>query len=150
MKPVRAISVRRRRWPGRRAMWRRRAQRIQVMQADADRLKTMQKYETITAPFEGVVTKRYANTGAMIQAGTASQSQAMPVVRLSQNNLLRLILPVPESSVAQVAIGARNCERARTRSEPDLSADVSLRFTDKVQLSTCTRWIRKWTYRIRR
>ena len=35
----------------------------------------------------------------MIQAGTASQTQAMPVVQLSQNNLLRLILPVPESAV---------------------------------------------------
>ena len=52
--------------------------RIQVLRADEGRLKTMHNYETITAPFEGVVTKRFANTGAMIQAGTASQSQAMP------------------------------------------------------------------------
>jgi multidrug efflux pump subunit AcrA (membrane-fusion protein) len=50
-----------------------------------------------------VVTKRYANVGAMIQAGTSSQ--AMPVVQLSQNNLLRLILPVPESSVGRVRVG---------------------------------------------
>ena len=65
----------------------------------------MHKYTTITAPFAGVVTKRYANIGSMIQAGTASQSQAMPVVRLSQNNLLRLILPVPESAVSRVRVG---------------------------------------------
>jgi RND family efflux transporter MFP subunit len=111
-------------------------QRIEVMQADQDRLKTMQKYETITAPFEGVVTKRYANTGAMIQAGTASQSQAMPVVRVSQNNLLRLILPVPESSVAQVSIGRTVSVRVSALNRT-FNGRVA-RFTDKVQLSTRT------------
>ncbi len=111
-------------------------QRIQAMQAEEARLKTMQNYETITAPFEGVITKRYANKGAMIQAGTASQSQAMPVVRVSQNNLLRLILPVPESSVAQVSIGRTVSVRV-----PALNRTFSgrvARFTDKVQLSTRT------------
>jgi RND family efflux transporter MFP subunit len=111
-------------------------QRIQVMQAEEDRLKTMQDYQTITAPFEGVVTKRYANTGAMIQAGTASQSQAMPVVRVSQNSLLRLILPVPESSVAEVAIGRPVNVRV-----PSLGRTFSgrvARFTNQLQLATRT------------
>jgi RND family efflux transporter MFP subunit len=65
----------------------------------------MNNYVSITAPFAGTVTRRYANTGSMIQAGTASQSQAMPLVRLSQNSLLRLSLPVPESMVSTVHIG---------------------------------------------
>jgi RND family efflux transporter MFP subunit len=78
-------------------------QRARVSRADQGRVQTLHKYMTITAPFEGVVTKRYANIGAMIQAGTSSQ--AMPVVQLSQNNLLRLILPVPESSVGRVRVG---------------------------------------------
>jgi RND family efflux transporter MFP subunit len=42
----------------------------------------------------------------MIQAGTSSQSQAMPVVRLSQNSMLRLIIQVPESAVARIHVGA--------------------------------------------
>ena len=41
----------------------------------------------------------------MIQAGTASQSQAMPLVRVSQQNLLRLILPVPVSDASEIHIG---------------------------------------------
>ena len=41
----------------------------------------------------------------MIQAGTSSQTQAMPVVRLSQNNRLRLVIPVPESTVALIHVG---------------------------------------------
>jgi RND family efflux transporter MFP subunit len=110
--------------------------RISVLRSDEARLRTMRKYETITAPFDGVVTKRYASTGAMIQAGTASQSQAMPVVRVSQNNLLRLVLPVPESSVSEVAIGKNVSVRV-----PSLHRTFSgrvARFTDTLALSTRT------------
>lgn len=80
-------------------------QRARVARAEQSRLQTLHKYMTIFAPFDGVVTKRYANAGSMIQAGTASQSQAMPIIQLSQNNLLRLILPVPESAVSRVRVG---------------------------------------------
>jgi RND family efflux transporter MFP subunit len=79
--------------------------RSDFARAERARLKTMFKYTAITAPFQGVVTKRYASVGSMIQSGTASQTQAMPVVRLSQNNLLRLILPVPESAAPSIRIG---------------------------------------------
>ena len=90
----------------------------------------------ITAPFAGVVTKRYANTGSMIQAGTASQTQAMPVVRLSQNGLLRLHLPVPESAVPHVHLGEPVDVRvsALDRTFPGRVA----RFADKVDQSTRT------------
>lgn len=78
-------------------------QRVRVAKAEQGRSQTMQKYTTITAPFNGVVTKRYANLGTMVQAG--SSPQATPVVRLSQNDQLRLTLPVPESSVSRVRVG---------------------------------------------
>jgi RND family efflux transporter MFP subunit len=61
-------------------------------------------YSKITAPFDGVVTQRYANLGALMQAGTTS-TQATPLVRLSQENLYRLVIPVPESYVRYVHIG---------------------------------------------
>jgi RND family efflux transporter MFP subunit len=110
--------------------------RIRVVRSDEARLKTMRNYQTITAPFDGVITKRFANNGAMIQAGTASQSQAMPVVRVSQNNLLRLILPVPESSVAEVSIGRTVTVRVAALGRT-FSGRVA-RFTDQLQLSTRT------------
>ncbi|MCC6744014.1 MAG: efflux RND transporter periplasmic adaptor subunit [Acidobacteria bacterium] len=65
----------------------------------------MSDYKVITAPFSGLITRRYADRGAMIQAGTSSQTQAMPVVRLSQVDRLRLVLPVPESVVARAEVG---------------------------------------------
>jgi len=84
-------------------------QSAQQMQLEAEsehsRAAAMLEYATIRAPFTGVVTKRYANTGSMIQAGVSSQTQAMPVVRLAQNNLLRLTLPVTVSAVADIHDG---------------------------------------------
>jgi RND family efflux transporter MFP subunit len=80
-------------------------QQVAVSRADLARLDTMFAYTRVTAPFDGVITKRYANTGSMVQAGTASQTQAMPVVRISDNSTLRLMLPVPESAVPTVHVG---------------------------------------------
>ena len=67
-------------------------EQLQVSRATQDRVNTLLAYCRITAPFAGVVTKRYADTGAMVQAGTASNTQAMPVVRLSQVETLRLVI----------------------------------------------------------
>jgi len=112
----------------------------QDAKAEADseysRATAMVQYATIRAPFSGVVTKRYANTGSMIQAGISSQTQAMPIVSLAQNDLLRLILPVPVSDVGGVRDG-----------EPVDVNVVSLgrwlkgkvtRYADSVQFSTRT------------
>jgi RND family efflux transporter MFP subunit len=111
-------------------------QHIRVAEADQARVKTMFQYAVITAPFTGVVTKRYAKKGSLIQAGTASQSQAMPVVRLSQNNLLRLALPVPESAVPSIHLGGQVdvTVSALNRTFPGRVA----RFEDKVDQSTRT------------
>ena len=62
-------------------------------------------YARITAPFAGVVTERYANLGTLMQAGTDSSTQALPLVRLSQDNLFRLVIPVPESDVRYIRVG---------------------------------------------
>ena len=62
-------------------------------------------YSRITAPFAGVITQRYANQGTLMQAGTSSSTQAMPLVRLSQDDLFRLVIPVPESSVRYIRVG---------------------------------------------
>jgi RND family efflux transporter MFP subunit len=109
---------------------------IKVSQAEQARFKTLFQYAVITAPFTGVVTKRYANSGSLIQAGTASQSQAMPVVRLSENGLLRLALPVPESAVPVIHLGepVEVQVSAMHRSFPGRVA----RFSDRVDQATRT------------
>jgi len=77
-------------------------QQVEMTKASQARTRTLFAYARITAPFAGVITHRYADTGAMIQAGTSSQTQTMPLVKLSQNDRLRLIISVPESAVSRI------------------------------------------------
>jgi RND family efflux transporter MFP subunit len=76
-----------------------------MAKATLERLSALKAYSRITAPFAGVVTERYADPGALIQAGTASSTQSLPLVRLSQNDRLRLEIPVSVSYVSRVNVG---------------------------------------------
>jgi RND family efflux transporter MFP subunit len=111
-------------------------EQLDEAKSESSRAAAMLAYTTISAPFSGVITRRYANTGSMIQAGISSQTQAMPVVRLAQNDLLRLILPVPVSDVAGVRDGqpvdVNVISLGRT-----LKGKVT-RYADSVQLATRT------------
>jgi RND family efflux transporter MFP subunit len=80
-------------------------QQLGVSRATHSRLETMSRYEQIITPFTGVVTKRYADTGSLIQAGQDSNTQALPVVQVAESDVLRLRMPVPESDVPYIQIG---------------------------------------------
>jgi RND family efflux transporter MFP subunit len=76
-----------------------------VARADNRRVGAMEDYTHVIAPIDGVITWRYADTGALIQSGTDSNSQALPIVKLAQSGLLRLRMPVPEDAVRYVKVG---------------------------------------------
>ncbi|HEY1805784.1 MAG TPA: efflux RND transporter periplasmic adaptor subunit [Terracidiphilus sp.] len=77
----------------------------EVAHADNDRVQALQNYTNVVAPLAGVVVWRYADTGALIQSGTNSNEQDIPIVRLSQSGLLRLRMPIPEDDIRFVHIG---------------------------------------------
>lgn len=79
--------------------------KLGVSRADQLRVSSLAQYATITAPFSGVVTMRYADTGALIPSGT-SENNAQAVVRLAQSDVLRLRMPVPEADVPLVQEGS--------------------------------------------
>jgi RND family efflux transporter MFP subunit len=81
-------------------------QQLGIAHANLEKTQALFAYAQIRAPFDGVVTKRYADTGTMLAAGTTSEKQATPLIQLSQNGLLRLTVPVPESAVPFVHIGS--------------------------------------------
>jgi RND family efflux transporter MFP subunit len=110
-------------------------QQLQVSQADQQHYAAMSDYSRITAPFDGVVTWRYADTGSLIQAGT-SNSNSMPVVKLSQVDVLRLRLPVPESLAASVHDGEPADIRVKATNRR-FSGKI-MRFTDSLDRSTRT------------
>jgi RND family efflux transporter MFP subunit len=63
-----------------------------------DQLIAMQAYETIRAPFDGIVTARYVDPGALIPQATTSQLGTMtPIISLATKSLLRIYSDVPQS-----------------------------------------------------
>jgi RND family efflux transporter MFP subunit len=80
-------------------------QHAEAARADKERVEALENYTTVTSPLSGVVVWRYADTGALIQGGTNSNNQDLPIVRISQSGLLRLRIPVPEDDVRFVHDG---------------------------------------------
>ncbi len=85
-------------------------QKVLEAQANQARLQALVDYAKVTAPFDGVVTRRYADTGSLVQAGTVqsgtgSNSDSMPIVSFAQLDVLRLEFPVPEADVTYVHVG---------------------------------------------
>ena len=72
---------------------------------DQQRVGALESYTNVTAPLTGVVVWRYADTGVLIQQGTNSETQSMPLIKLAQSDLLRLRVPVPEDAVRYVHQG---------------------------------------------
>ena len=81
-------------------------QQSEGAKADNERVGDLADYTRVTAPLDGVIVWRYADTGALIQAGTSSDTQSLPIVKLSQSSLLRLRLPAPDDAVEFIHDGA--------------------------------------------
>jgi len=111
-------------------------QAFEVAQANQKQVQALSDYTRITAPFAGVVTMRYADTGALVAAGTSSSTQATPVVRLAQVSVLRLVLPVPESVAAQIHLQDPVKVHVQALNQ-DIQGRVS-RFADALDLQTRT------------
>ena len=110
-------------------------QQLEMSQANNTQVAAMSDYTRIVAPFDGVVTWRYADTGSLVQAGT-SNSNSAPVVKLAQVNVLRLRIPVPESIAATVRAG-QTADVAVQATGEHFTGKVT-RFTNALDRSTRT------------
>jgi RND family efflux transporter MFP subunit len=79
---------------------------------------------------------RYADVGSLIQAGTASNTQSMPVVKLAQSDLLRLRMPVPEEDVPFIKTGGDVQIKLQSNGK-SISGQI-IRFTRELATSTRT------------
>jgi RND family efflux transporter MFP subunit len=111
-------------------------QQLEVAQANQKQYSALSSYTRIAAPFAGVITNRYADTGALVAAGTSSSTQAIPVVRLAQISVLRLVLPIPESVAAQIHLGDPVKVRVQALNQ-EIEGKVS-RFADSLERQTRT------------
>jgi RND family efflux transporter MFP subunit len=105
---------------------------VAVAIADVKKLNTMLSFCKITAPFGGVITKRSIDPGALVH-GASSTS---PLVRLSQNDRLRLVFPVSVSYVPLIKEGDR-VEIQVASLQTNFSGSIS-RFTRRIDTATRT------------
>ncbi|MGA2174494.1 MAG: efflux RND transporter periplasmic adaptor subunit [Verrucomicrobiota bacterium] len=109
---------------------------VSAAKADVEKYQTLFGYTQITAPFDGVITRRYADPGVLIQAGTSS-GQAKAVVRVSDNYHLRLDFPVSVEYVKYIKEGDRVEARVDSLGGKMYSGVIT-RFTHEVNEETRT------------
>ena len=72
---------------------------IAAAQANVARLDDMQKYRVVKAPFEGVITLRNVDVGALVNAGNTL------LFRIAQTGTLRIYINVPQTNASSVRVG---------------------------------------------
>ncbi len=80
--------------------------KLAVAKANLKYSDTMLNYARITAPFDGIVTKRFVDPGAFIPAPNAADTpEAAAIINLTDFKTLRMQIPVPEIEVPHIAVG---------------------------------------------
>jgi RND family efflux transporter MFP subunit len=80
---------------------------LQAAQANVARLQEMVSYQNVTAPFDGVITVRNVQVGALVTAGGTPGLATMPgeLFHLAQTDRLRIYVDVPQDDASLVAPG---------------------------------------------
>ncbi len=108
-----------------------------IAEDNAAALKAQKDYEVIRAPFSGIITSRYVDPGALLQAATTSQTSSVPVVSVSQTDFLRVYVYPDQRTASSVRIGDRADVGDATRPQIKVSAKVS-RTTGQLDTKTRT------------
>lgn len=80
-------------------------EQVHVAEAERQKLDARAAFTQITAPFAGIITRRYADAGDMVRGGLSPSAPAVPLVRLVYQARLRLLFPVSASHVTRVRPG---------------------------------------------
>ena len=78
---------------------------VKVAQANVVRARVQKDYQFLRAPFDGTVTARYADPGALLPAATGSTSSAQPLLEIAQVDRLRLALQLGQDDASRVHTG---------------------------------------------
>jgi len=73
---------------------------VVAAQANVDRLAQLKDFQQVTAPYEGVVTARNAQVGALINAGAGVE-----IFHIAETDVLRVYVNVPQAYVRSVKVG---------------------------------------------
>ncbi len=79
---------------------------LQVSRATLQQLLALQSYEQVRAPFDGVVTARYVDPGALVAAGTASNQAVQPLFDVADMRTVRVQVYVGQDDATDIRPGA--------------------------------------------
>ena len=108
---------------------------VQAATAAVGRLEQMQSYEKIVAPFDGVITERKTDFGDLVNAGNAGAGREL--FRISQNNVVRVFVTVPEEFSSQVNPGTRASMDVISLAKRTFAASVT-RTADSIDITSRT------------
>ena len=74
-------------------------------QGEVDRLKALEEFKRITAPFDGVVTARETDIGALINAGSGRRGNGPELFRVADIHKMRIYVQVPQQLSAGIRQG---------------------------------------------
>jgi RND family efflux transporter MFP subunit len=109
--------------------------RLKVALADLDRTLVLMRYARITAPYDGVITRRYVHPGAFIQSGAEGKTD--PLLSLARVDRLRIVTEVPEAESAWVRVGQPATLRVDVARGTELHGNVA-RCADALDRQTRT------------
>ena len=84
---------------------------VALAQADVKRLTTLTGFKEVKAPFDGVITQRHIDIGALVTAG--STTSTTPLYSISQADQIRVFVDVPQVAVPSITIGMAVTATAR-------------------------------------
>ena len=77
---------------------------VRAAQANLDRLRVLEQYKRVVAPFDGLVTARTTDIGALVNAGNGG---GPPLFVVSETSRLRVYVNVPQSYVPSIPVGTK-------------------------------------------
>jgi RND family efflux transporter MFP subunit len=109
---------------------------VQSAQANVKRLEELQSFEKIYAPFEGVITARNTDIGALIDLGSSGGART-ELFHIAQPDKLRVYVNVPEA-YSQAAKPGLTAELALSEFPGRLFPGTLVRTADAIDQSTRT------------
>lgn len=78
---------------------------VAVAQSQLSELRTVSRFRVLNAPFAGVVTKRYADQGALVQNAATNQTSALPIVTIADTTHLKVSVYIEQSEAPNIKPG---------------------------------------------
>ena len=98
---------------------------MRMAEATVRQLASLKSYEILTAPFDGTVTMRFVDPGALISNASTNQSNALPVVIIADTSKLRVATYVEQADASYVTVGTPAEVADSTNPDRKVAAKVS-------------------------